>query len=446
MDAIFILRQLQEKHLAKRKDLYFMFVDLEKAFDRVPRQVLWWAMRKLGVEEWVIRVVQAMYRHAASCVRVNGSYSSEFEVKVGVHQGSVLSPLLFIIVMEALSREFRTGCPWEMLYADDFMLAAESLEELGRRFSCWKNSMGSRGLRVNTGKTMVLHSTHAHSMPVKESGKFPCGVCRRGVGTNSIFCGKCRHWIHKRCTNIKGSLKEDTNFRCRRCTSGPTTAPETPTEQVTVGTENLKVVPTFCYLGDMISQSGGCSDAVTARIKSAWKSFHELLPILTNSYIPLRNRGHVFNSCVRSVLLYASETWPVTAEDMKRLARSDRAMVRWICSRRLADCQSTEQLRRRLGVHNIQDTVRYNRLRWYGHLQRMDRDRWPKRILTLDVEGPNPRGRPRRKWYDNVREDFHHLNLDKIDPQDRGKWRAAIKPQMYCASTSNPRKTGNNRR
>ncbi|KAI8494178.1 Transcriptional adapter 1 [Branchiostoma belcheri] len=110
------------------------------------------------------------------------------------------------------------------------------------------------------------------------------------------------------------------------------------------------------------------------------------------------------------------------------------------------NCQSTEQLRRRLRVHNIKDTVRYNRLRWYGHLQRMDRDRWPKRILTLDVEGPNPRGRPRRKWYDNVREDLHHLNLDKIDPQDRDKWRAAIKPQMYCASTSNPRKTGNNRR
>ncbi|KAI8494335.1 hypothetical protein Bbelb_280950 [Branchiostoma belcheri] len=54
----------------------------------------------------------------------------------------------------------------------------------------------------------------------------------------------------------------------------------------------------------------------------------------------------------------------------------------------------------------------------------------PKSLLQVNY---NPRGRPRRKWYDNVREDFHHLNLDKIDPQDRGKWRAAIKPQMYCA-------------
>ena len=60
-DAIFILRQLQEKHLAKNKKLYFAFVDLEKAFDRVPRKVIWWAMRKLGIEEWIVRFVQAGY-------------------------------------------------------------------------------------------------------------------------------------------------------------------------------------------------------------------------------------------------------------------------------------------------------------------------------------------------------------------------------------------------
>ena len=110
-DAIFILRQLHEKYLGKKKNLHFAFVDLEKAFDRVPRAVLWWAMRKLGTDEWIIRAVQAMYANARSSVRVNGQYSSEFNVGVGVHQGSVLSPLLFIMVMEALSREFRTGCP-----------------------------------------------------------------------------------------------------------------------------------------------------------------------------------------------------------------------------------------------------------------------------------------------------------------------------------------------
>ena len=105
------------------------FIDLEKAFDQVPRKVIWWALRKLGVEEWIVRLVQGMYANARSRVPVGEGYSEEFEVKVGVHQGAVLSPLLFVIVLEALSREFRSGVPWEDLYADDLVIIAESLEE-----------------------------------------------------------------------------------------------------------------------------------------------------------------------------------------------------------------------------------------------------------------------------------------------------------------------------
>ena len=109
-DAIFVVRQLQKKYPAANKRLYMAFVDLEKAFDRVPRKVIWWALRKLGVDEWIVRLVQGMYSNARSRVRVGVGYSEEFEVKVGVHQGSVLSPLLvFIIVLKALSREFRCG-------------------------------------------------------------------------------------------------------------------------------------------------------------------------------------------------------------------------------------------------------------------------------------------------------------------------------------------------
>ena len=101
-DAIIIVRQLQEKHLAANKPLYMAFVDLEKAFDRVPRDVIWWAIRKLGIDEWLVRLVQSMYKDVRSRVRVGDGYSEEFGVGVGVYQGSVLSPLLFIIVLEAL--------------------------------------------------------------------------------------------------------------------------------------------------------------------------------------------------------------------------------------------------------------------------------------------------------------------------------------------------------
>ena len=84
-DAIFILRQLQENHLAKNLKLYFAFVTLEKVFDCVPRKVIWWAMRKLGCEEWIVRFVQATYTNTKSRVRVGDNYSDEFSVEVGVH-------------------------------------------------------------------------------------------------------------------------------------------------------------------------------------------------------------------------------------------------------------------------------------------------------------------------------------------------------------------------
>ena len=222
-DAIFILRQLQEKYIGKRKDLFFAFVDLEKAFDRIPRKVLWWSMRKLGIDEWLVSTVQAMYRAPRSCVRVNGKYSEDFPVVVGVHQGSVLSPLLFIIVMEALSREFRTSCPWELLYADDLVIIADSSEELMRKLALWKDNIESKGLRVNMTKTKILHCKYGSNKRQKV-GKWPCGVCHKGVGNNSIYCSTGKHWVHKKCSGIKGRLLEADAFECHNC-NNPAPAP-----------------------------------------------------------------------------------------------------------------------------------------------------------------------------------------------------------------------------
>ena len=67
-DAIFTLRQIHEKYLGKHKNLYFAFVDLKKAFHNAQRKVLWWVMRRLGVEKWLIRTVQAMNINAISIV------------------------------------------------------------------------------------------------------------------------------------------------------------------------------------------------------------------------------------------------------------------------------------------------------------------------------------------------------------------------------------------
>ena len=100
IDAIYIVRRLQECYLGKKKKLFMCFVDLEKAFDRVPRKVIEWALRKRNVPESLVQAVMSLYKEAKAKVQVGKEYSEEFDVGVGLHQGSVLSPLLFAVVLD----------------------------------------------------------------------------------------------------------------------------------------------------------------------------------------------------------------------------------------------------------------------------------------------------------------------------------------------------------
>jgi len=102
---------------------------------------------------------------------------------VGMHQGSALSPLLFVIVMEAISREFRVALPWELLYADYLAVIAETEEELIKRLSEWKVNMESKGMRVSIHKTKVMISGERQKVRQK-AVRWPCGVCSKGVGSS----------------------------------------------------------------------------------------------------------------------------------------------------------------------------------------------------------------------------------------------------------------------
>ena len=429
-DAIFILRQMQEKYLAKKLSLFFAFVDLEKAFDRVPRTVIWWAMRKLGIDEWIIKIVQAMYANPRSSVRVNSSYSESFDVKVGVHQGSVLSPLLFIIVLEALSLEFKVGCPWELLYADDLVIIAESLEELLERLRTWKQNMESKGLRVNMPKTKLMFCSDGTNT-LKDSGKFPCAVCRSGVGSNSIYCNFCDHWVHKKCSGIVKKLKPDPSYKCPRCCGLARPIDCQSVEEVFLDDAKLNVVDSFCYLGDSDSPGGGCQVAVTTRIRCAWGKFRELLPLLTCRSLSFITRGRMFDIYIRKVMLHASECWALTSVDHARLQRTDRSMIRWICNVKWEDNRSSESLLEQLQIPSITSVLSCNRLRWYGHVERDTgciHD-----ALYMEVPGTKPPGRPKKTWLQTVKKDIKDWRMPP-DASDRLSWRSKMKNGMQSCN------------
>jgi hypothetical protein len=426
-DAIFILRQLQEKHQAKNKKLFYAFVDLEKAYDRVPREVTRWAMRQLGVEEWLVASVMAMYEGAQTVVRTGRGDSESFEVKVGLHQGSVLSPLLFVIVIEAVTRGIREGLPWEILYADDLVLMATTEEELKRKIQNWKTSMANKGLKVNPGKTKEMIGGDGQGVQ-EESGKWPCGVCHNGVGRNSIRCNKCQKWIHKKCSGEKGRLQTvASSFVCKTCQAGASQKDNTTKKGFDIGNGVvLERVGKFCYLGDTLNADGGSDLAITTRIRCAWKKFRELTPILAAKRLSLRLKRKVYESCVRTCMTYGSETWVMKRQQEVRLERTEMKMIRWMCGVSLMEKNTNVKLRERIGIKDISTVCREKRLRWLGHVERKDNLDWTKRCMTMAVEGKRPRGRPRRTWEEVVNEDMKRAGLKREDAKDRERWRRAI--------------------
>jgi len=344
-----------------------------------------------------------------------------------------LAPLLFIIVLEALSREFRTGIPWELRYADDLALVADTLEGCLAKLKAWKDGMERKGLRVNMKKTKLLVSGSGLNI-LKDSGTHPCAVCRSGVGSNSIQCTECRFWVHKKCCGIQGKLVNNPDYRCPRCLGLSRPIDGRPITEVAVNGTNLEVEASFCYLGDMICAGGGCGLAITTRCCTAWGKFKKLLPILTSKHISLLTRGKVFNTCVRAALLHASETWAPNATDLQKLRRNDRAMIRWICGTKPLDETPSQVLCNRLGIPEVINALRERRLRWYGHVMRSSS--CINTVTSLKVSGRGKRGRPRKTWSQCIQDDLAACNLTDSDALNRITWRTNLRRSSRLLPTS----------
>jgi len=159
--------------------------------------------------------------------------------------------------MEAMSREFRVALPWELLYADDLAVVAETEEELIQMLNVWKENVESKGIRVSMNKTKGMISGECHQVRQKVV-RWPCGVCSKRVGRNSLQCTSCQKWVHNKCSGIKGSmLKVAKSFICRGCVNPVICTGRTSVD--TGASAKLELVDKFCYLGDMLSADGECA-------------------------------------------------------------------------------------------------------------------------------------------------------------------------------------------
>ena len=274
------------------------FVDLEKVFDRVPREVVRWALRQLGVEEWLVQTVMTMYERARTVVRTKYGYSTEFDVKVGVHQGSVLSPLLFVAVMEVVTRGVKEGLPWELLYADDLVLVAQSKEELREKVLRWKECMELKGLKINIEKTKMMKSGKSGGEIVK-TGRWQCAVCGKVLGQTPFNALIAVDGFTRGVVVPDVLLVTIQSFRCKICLTdeGVRCEGERMENLNLENGEVLEGVSKFRYLGDMLN-GGGSRLASISRLRCGWKKLRELSSILTSKKVALRLKGEsVWGMC-----------------------------------------------------------------------------------------------------------------------------------------------------
>ena len=163
-DQLFTLAGVLEGAWEYNLPVHMCFVDLEKAYDRVPRDVLWEELREYGVRGSLLRTIQSLYSQSESCVRILGSKSDLFQVGVGLRQGCALSPILFVIYMDRISRRSRGVEGLQvgdlkiasLLFADDVVLMASSAVDLQRSLDRLTAECEAAGMRISTSKSEAM--------------------------------------------------------------------------------------------------------------------------------------------------------------------------------------------------------------------------------------------------------------------------------------------------
>ncbi|VDP07994.1 unnamed protein product [Heligmosomoides polygyrus] len=176
VDPIHATRLLIEKHREKQKAVHIAFLDLEKAFDRVPREVIWYALRHHGVPEELKECVRILYSCPKSQVQAAAGTSMKFPISVG-------KPV-----------------PWTLLYADDVKIASEDKAELERELQAWCDRLERFGLRLNVKKSEYLTTDVAESSSIKVNGiELPRTAVFKYLGSAVASDGRLMVEVNSRC-------------------------------------------------------------------------------------------------------------------------------------------------------------------------------------------------------------------------------------------------------
>ena len=190
---------------------------------------------------------------------------------------------------------------------------------------------------------------------------------------------------------------------------------------------SLRQVNKFKYLGITISEEGGSEEAVRARVSAAWGKWRDLSGVIGDKKMQRNLKIKLYMTVIRPIRLYGAECWTVGKKEEQILEKTEMRMLRRSIYVTLRNKVKSVDTRKELGVNSIQDKVSNLRLRWYGHMQRMEENNEVRSVVDTRVPGKRPRGRPRGRWVDYVRMDMQELRITPEDAQDRTFWKSRIR-------------------
>ena len=389
VDQIWFACQIIVRATEYRTSVHLGFVDLTTAYDSVNRTALLAILRHYRVPQQLIDIIKELYIGTWCCVRTAEGTSEDFEVKTGVRQGCVLSPLLFNCFMDRILREaiemtggalhveyttsgglflsYRnktpmTTCIQNTQYADDLTLVAETRKELQQMLDVLDRACTRWGIRISGEKTKVL------------------------------------------------SIGEPTGDH----------------PAITLKGQTLEEVDSFSFLGSEVQQTARVDRDVRIRLEKAatvyqmWRR-----KVFRSRNLSRATKVQVFRSMVMSVLLYGAETWSVTQHDIRRLKTFQMRCLRDIVGVTLWDKRRNVDILEETGELAIEEQLRQKRLQWFGHLQRMPYHRPQKQLLRCRPSGKKRKpGGTSLRWVDLISRDLTGMTNKVVT--DRSAWRAAI--------------------
>ena len=408
-----------KKRREHSQETWILFLDLVKAFDRVPRELLWQLLGKFGVPQKLVSLLKALHNDLIVKFEFDGIVH-EVNCTIGVKQGDILGPVLFIIYMAGVMNNWKkvSDCPAIVFRTrmDDVLT--------GRR-------------HTTKGECFELNdSEYADDTAVLFDSR----------STAAKYCPLLVRHFKEYGMEIHSGDERDLSKMSKTEILFVAASPSAYRDQSTYDNVDLGVIPLgnrkffpvvdkFCYLGSILARD--CSDDkdVQARIDRASGAFGSVRKeIFTNRNINFEAKKIIYEGIILAILLYGCESWCLTEKLYKKLRlfhhRCLRAMCRVTRWHTWKHHVSNEELMNRTNLRPIDSYINKRQLQWAGHVMRMPSNRLPRKILTSWLPCPRPKGCPAFTYGRALYKALKKVDIPRREwatlALDRGRWRDMI--------------------